>query len=64
MLNMLSGRLVFKKGIRTSPQIYCIKHHIKSQLVKIVSRESVAKIVTLEEDSQSAKNVLVSISEK
>ena len=56
--------LVFKVGIITSPQIYCTTHHIKSQLAKIVPCESVTKIVALEEDSQSAEYLTISISKK
>ena len=56
--------LVFKVGIITSPQIYCITHHIKSQLAKIVPCGSATKIVALEEDSQSAEYLTISISKK
>ena len=56
--------LVFKVGIITSPQIYFTAQHIKSQLAKIVPCESVTKIVALEEDSQSAEYLTISISKK
>ena len=56
--------LVFKVGITTSPQIYCTRQHIKSQLAKIVPCESVTKIVALEEDSQSVEYLTISISRK
>ena len=56
--------IVFKVGVITSPQIYCITHHIKSQLAKIVPCESATKIVALEEDSQSVEYLKISISEK
>ena len=41
-----------------------ILYHIKSQLAKMVPSKSVAKIVALEKDSQSAEYLTMSISQK